>query len=171
MSQEDVHGTCEECGSSIYQAHIDTGIARYEEGKLLCAHCVAEFEAAHDVSGSDLEMDDLAPIELEGFDEAEETPAAMSSTRIHSSSAATLGQHGAWDDSAFERSLDPKGAGGSRCRTFHCRLSDGAIDFMNSQINDWLNGNDKITVKFATSTIGLFEGKHTEPNMIMTVFY
>ena len=170
MSHEDVHSTCEECGSSIYQAHIDTGIARYEKGKLLCAHCVSEYEAAHDASGTE-STDDLAPIELEGFDDVQDTAVAMSSTRIHSSSAATLGQHGAWDDSKFNRSLDPAAVGGSRCRTFHCRLSDGAIDFMNSQINEWLDNNDHITVKFATSTIGLFEGKHTEPNMIMTLFY
>ena len=42
---------------------------------------------------------------------------------------------------------------------------------MNDQINDWLDGNDKISVKTATSTIGMFEGKHAEPNLILTIFY
>ena len=42
---------------------------------------------------------------------------------------------------------------------------------MVNQINEWLDDNDDVAVKFATTTIGMFEGKHTEPNMITTVFY
>lgn len=42
---------------------------------------------------------------------------------------------------------------------------------MTGQINEWLDANDKIVVKFATTTIGPFEGKHTEPNLIITAFY
>ena len=42
---------------------------------------------------------------------------------------------------------------------------------MQGQINEWLDGNDQIVVKFVCANIGLFEGKHTEPNLILNVFY
>ena len=42
---------------------------------------------------------------------------------------------------------------------------------MNEQINEWLDKNPDVTIKFANSVIGMFEGKHTEPNIIMTVFF
>ena len=89
-SQEDV-SVCEECGASVYKQHLESGIARYEGGRLFCSHCVAEYERTHDAAASGI-TEDLAPIEL---DEEEDIDAsagtsAMSSTRIHSLSEATL---------------------------------------------------------------------------------
>lgn len=168
--EEEVTSVCESCGASVYRQHIDSGIARYEDGKLLCSHCVAEYERSHDAAAGGASQD-VAPIELEGDDDADELKIDMSSSRIHGSTQATLGQGGHRDDSSFKRSLQPKAVGATRCRTFHCRISDGAVDFLNNQVNEWIDGHDDIVIKFATSTIGMFEGKHTEPNMILTVFY
>jgi len=168
MKHEEVTTTCESCGASIYQQHLDSGIARYEGGKLLCAHCVEEFERSHDGGG---DAEDFVPISLESSEDADASAAGMSSTKIHGMSAATLGTAGAWDDSKFKRDLDSAARGATRCRTFHCKLSEGAIDFFNTQVNDWLDANPKVALKFATSTIGMFEGKHSEPNLILTVFY
>ncbi len=159
---------CEECGASVYKEHLESGIARYESGRLLCSHCVADFESAHDAAARLVDQD-LEPIELDEDDEDSGSSSVMSSTRIHSASEATLGHGGAAIQ--FTRPLDPNNPGASRCRTFHCRLSDGAIDFLNHQINEWLDQNTEISIKFATTTIGLFEGKHTEQNLIMTLFY
>lgn len=167
---EETTSVCEECGASVYPQHISSGIARYLDGKLLCAHCVSEYEKTHDAAVTGV-VEDLAPIELEDDDDRIGSSLGMSSSRIHGATAATLGQGGAKDESQFKRKLLPEVAGATRCRSFHCRLSDGAVDFMNSQINDWLDSRDDIVLKFATSTIGQFEGKHTEPNMIITVFY
>ena len=165
-SDNEVPSTCGECGASVYQQHLDSGIAGYKGDKLLCAHCLTE--AVETVGGGE----DDAPIILEGHEEVEETASDMSSSKIHGASAATLGKAGAWDEGKFRRPLQPDNPGGAtRCRTFHCKLSDGAVEFINNQINEWLDGHDEITIKFATSTIGMFEGKHTEPNLIMTLFY
>ncbi|MBI4719576.1 MAG: hypothetical protein HY763_17410 [Planctomycetes bacterium] len=163
---------CHKCGASVYRAHLDAGIARYEDGELMCPHCVSEFEKAHDKSGAGGD-DSFAPIT---FDDEDDHPPArpkpdLSSSRIHAASAATLGATAVWDENRFHRPLSPAQAGATRCRTFHAKLSAAAIDFMNNQINDWLDNNEKIVIKFATSTIGPFEGKHTEPNIIVTVFY
>lgn len=165
QKQEEIN-VCEECGASVYREHLDSGIARYESGKLLCSHCVSEYERSHDVSSGGAAAE-FAPIELDE-DEDDSAGTDMSSTRVHSLTGSTLG---AGLQTQFKRALQPKSPYASRCRTFHCRLSDGAVDFMTNQVNEWLDENEDVSIKFATSTIGLFEGKHTEPNLILTVFY
>jgi hypothetical protein len=169
--QDEHISMCQNCGATVYREHLDSGIARYEGGRLLCSVCVSEYERSHDAAGTG-KVEEFAPIEFEEDDTADLGDSQpMSSTRIHSVSAATLGLAGGWDDNRFKRRLRPELPGASRCRTFHCRLSDGAIDFMQNQINEWLDGNDQIVVKFVSANIGLFEGKHTEPNLILSVFY
>ena len=160
---------CEECGASVYKEHLESGIARYERGKLMCAHCVAEYESSHDAAAGGVDEEAFAPIEFDDGDNRR--PVDLSESRIHTMSEATLGAAHAWDERRFKRSLSPTSAGATRCRTFHCKLSEGAIEFLNTQINDWLENNEQVVIKFATSTIGMFEGKHTEPNLILSVFY
>lgn len=168
---EDEHvSVCEQCGATIYREHLDSGIARYEDGKLLCSVCVADFERSHDAAGSEF-VEELAPIEFEEDDDELSGSQVMSSARIHSLSTATLGKAGGWDESKFKRAATMDLSGAIRCRMFHCRLSDGAIDFMQNQINEWMDENDNIAIKYAISNIGLFEGKHTEHNLILTLFY
>lgn len=161
---------CDGCGASVYKEHLSSGIARYEGNKLLCSHCVAEHDrdsqAAFGEGGGGA---GFAPIELDKPDDKPGEEQNMSSSRIHQAAEAARGVKGTEEE--FERPLDPNGVGASRCRTFHCRISQGAVDFMNNQINEWLDGDPDVTLKFANSVIGMFEGKHTEPNIIMTVFF
>ncbi len=168
MKKVEQHSTCSECGATIYREHLDSGIARYEGNKLLCSFCVAEYEKQHDVSGSNVDAA-LDPISLQDDDEDLTPEPAQSKFKI--STAALLGEGGAWTESRFKRRLNPDSPGASRCRSFHSKLNESSIDFMTKQINDWLDSNDQIVVKFATSTIGIFEGKHAEPNLIVTLFY
>lgn len=161
--QEEVTYICKECGATVYREHLDSGIARYEDGKLLCAHCVTELENARDANTA---VDSYEPIV---FDDDEPDP--MSQSRIHGATSHGMATAGAWDDSKFRRPLRPDKPGASRCRVFHCKLSEGALDFMLTQINDWLDSNDQIVVKAMNSSIGPFEGKHTEQHLIITVFY
>ena len=42
---------------------------------------------------------------------------------------------------------------------------------MNRQINDWVDSSPDIAIKFAASTVGVFEGKKAEAALIVTVFY
>ena len=162
----EVTSTCDQCGASIYEQHLESGIAKRKDGKLFCSHCVAELTEAQ--GGDDDVSDDLAPIEFE--DDNESSTVEMTSSRIHKGAETAPGA-GGWDDERFKRPLDPKTSAASRCRTFHCRISQGAVDFLNEQVNDWLDQNKDITIKFSNTVIGMFEGKHTEPNLILTVFY
>ncbi|MHC4697340.1 MAG: hypothetical protein ACYTFA_11405 [Planctomycetota bacterium] len=167
MKDDDVLG-CSKCGASVYKEHIDQGLARYEGTQLLCPHCVVEVEKSGGGGGGG---GAFAPIEFDDVDEKEESTIDMSESRVQTLSATGLGEAGGWDESRFQRPLDPKGSTATRCRTFHCKITEGAVTYFNNQINEWLDSHPDITVKFVNSNVGPFEGKHTEPNLILTVFY
>lgn len=169
----DVTFTCDECGSTIYQEHIQSGIARRRSGRLLCSFCLSD--SGPSPGGPDSEL--VEPIAFEEDDgpigkSSSTVMSAMGGSQVSVGSVPTsvIGA-GKWDETRFKRPLDPAGAGGSRCRIFHSKLNDGAIAFMLDQINQWLDEHKDITVKFSTSTMGVFEGKHADPNLILTVFY
>jgi len=170
---EDVTAPCQVCGASVYPEHIESGKARYDGGKLLCPHCVADEEKKKKKEtafpGDDI---DLSPISFDEPDpnDMSESKADLSESRIHGFSDDKFGSSG-WDESKFKRKVDPNATGAARCRIFHAKLSDGALTFMNDQINEWLDENPQVSIKFATSTIGILEGKHAEPNLMLTLFY
>jgi hypothetical protein len=68
----------------------------------------------------------------------------------------------------------PSAAAGDRItglRTFHTKLHAGAIEFLGDQICKWLAENPEIVIKQTNITTGDVQGKKTEPNLIMTVWY
>ncbi|MCK5272718.1 MAG: hypothetical protein KAJ52_09065 [Sedimentisphaerales bacterium] len=71
----------------------------------------------------------------------------------------------------YKRPLNVGDKGATRVRTFHTRLSNNAIAFLDEQINEWVDENPDIVVKFSTSTVGMVEGKKTEPHLIISVWY
>ena len=56
-------------------------------------------------------------------------------------------------------------------RTFFTKLHPGAIDFLDEQICNWLKDNPGITVKRTNMTTGEVQGKKTESNIIISVWY
>jgi hypothetical protein len=166
-----VTSTCQSCGASIYKEHVDAGIARYEGGRMLCPHCVADYEREHDAAVSE-DKTRLKPISLEErITTKEKEKEASSDSRIQAFGTQSLGTSGRWDESRFKRTADPNSPCATRCRTFHSKLNEGAVDFMSDSINEWIDGNPNISIKFATSTIGIFEGKHADPHLIVTLYY
>ena len=113
------------------------------------------------------EQEEDEPISL--IDEPEQKVETESKIRSFGEGGITAGQ-GVVDTSGLKRSL-LKGAAATRCRAFHAKLSDAAVAYMNNQINEWVDSDPEIEIKFATSTIGVFEGKHAEQNLIITIFY
>lgn len=153
--------TCGGCSASIYPEHIDKGIAGYFGGKLLCPHCKKEQE---NYEPPDV---DLSPVAVDA-----ERSSSPGSTQIRSYSDDTLsGGVNLADESHYQHPPEPKARYAKRCRTFHAKLNEGAVGYMNEQINSWTDNNPDITIKFATSTIGVYEGKHNDPHLIITVFY
>jgi hypothetical protein len=56
-------------------------------------------------------------------------------------------------------------------KTFFTKLHAGAIDFLDGQITRWLKENPGITVKRTNVVTGEVQGKKTEPNIVITVWY
>ena len=56
-------------------------------------------------------------------------------------------------------------------KTFFTKLHSGAIDFLDGQITKWLHDNPGVTIKRTNTVVGEVQGKKTEPNIIVTVWY
>jgi len=56
-------------------------------------------------------------------------------------------------------------------KTFFTKLHVGAIDFLDEQITRWLKDNPGITIKRTNTVTGEVQGKKTEPNIIVTIWY
>ncbi len=71
----------------------------------------------------------------------------------------------------WKRSPNATGTGAIHVRTFHCKLSDDAITFIDQQVNEWLDAHPQYEVKFATSNIGEWSGKlGKEPHLVVQVW-
>jgi hypothetical protein len=56
-------------------------------------------------------------------------------------------------------------------KTFFTKLHPGALEFLDEQITNWLKDNPGITIKRTNTVTGEIQGKKTEPNIIVTVWY
>jgi len=56
-------------------------------------------------------------------------------------------------------------------KTFFTKLHAGAIEFLDEQIKKWLQDNPGVHIKLTNTTTGEIQGKKTEPNIIITVWY
>jgi hypothetical protein len=56
-------------------------------------------------------------------------------------------------------------------KTFFTKLHPGAIDFLDEQITKWLKDNPAISIKRTNTVAGEIQGKKTEPNIVITVWY
>ncbi len=174
--------SCADCGATIYPEHLEKRVAEHWEGKLLCPFCLREKRSA---SGLGVSPTGAAPpvatqptavVELESAEGAagDDAPIAYEKkpTAIRSIGGGPGGMPvGSVAEAAYRRALLRGTPNATRCKTFHCKLADGPINYMCEQINEWADGDDSIEIKFATSTIGVIEGKHVDPHLIVTVFY
>lgn len=56
-------------------------------------------------------------------------------------------------------------------KIFFAKLHAGAIEFLDSQISDWLKNNPNIVIKMTNVCVGEVQSKKTEQNLIITVWY
>ena len=72
----------------------------------------------------------------------------------------------------FKRQTHAPGTGACRIRSFHGRLSDDGLAFMDDKINEWLDNHPEIEVKLVNTIVGPLEGKVTgEQGLIVTIWY
>ena len=71
----------------------------------------------------------------------------------------------------WKRATHVGGTGACRVKSFHGKYSDQGLEYMDDQINEWLDAHPDIEVKFVTSTVGVFEGKIREPALVLNLWY
>jgi len=70
----------------------------------------------------------------------------------------------------WKRTPNATGHGAIHVKTFHCKLTEDALSYMDQTINEWLDAHPQYEVKFVTSSIGTFTGKLKEPALICQVW-
>ena len=68
------------------------------------------------------------------------------------------------------RTPNTTGTGAIHVKTFHCKLTDDALRYMDQCVNEWLDAHPQYEVKFVTSTIGTLTGKLKEPNLVCQIW-
>jgi len=71
----------------------------------------------------------------------------------------------------YKRQPVVTGHGACRVRSFHGRMSDEGLTFLDDKVNEWLDNHPEIEVKFVSTQIGVFEGKIREPALVVNVWY
>jgi hypothetical protein len=56
-------------------------------------------------------------------------------------------------------------------KTFYAKLHPGALEYLDETVARWLKENPHVVVKHVTAATGEVQGKTTEPNLIVTVWY
>ncbi|MCG3125919.1 MAG: hypothetical protein CHACPFDD_00746 [Phycisphaerae bacterium] len=170
MAAADETRSCQECGATIYPEHLDKHTAGTWMGKLLCPHCLQEKKHLADAAFAPAAIAAEPLASAIALAAADQPAAAPAPRPIRAFGGAPIGRS---VESAyqFRRPTLADPAMATRCRTFHCKLNDASISMMNQQLNEWVDAHDDVAIKFATSSVGVFEGKHADPNLIVTVFY
>lgn len=73
-------------------------------------------------------------------------------------------------EDSWRRKTNKTGSGATHVKTFHAKLTGESLEFLDKQINDWMDAHPDHEVKFSTSTVGEWTGKLREPNVIIQVW-
>jgi len=165
---------CQSCGGNIYAEHIDQGRAGRWAGQMLCPICYAgetRPEAGRRCRGPHGRYAPAAADRGPGIERGRADLAG----RLHGRGRGVANPGRRHEDSpaanVFKRPTTMTGQGATRVRTFHSKIQAESIEFMDTAINEWLDENPDVEVKFVSSTIGVMAGKFPEPNIILSVWY
>lgn len=70
----------------------------------------------------------------------------------------------------WKRQTTVTGNGATHVKSFHCKLAEESLAFLDQQINDWLEAHPQYEVKFVTTAIGDWQGKIKEPQMVVQLW-
>jgi hypothetical protein len=71
---------------------------------------------------------------------------------------------------SLKRQTNADGTGATRCRVFNSKVTVAALQHMENQINEWMEGST-FEIKHVGHVIGTMEGKTAEQNMIVMVWF
>jgi hypothetical protein len=162
MTTEEKLKACAICGATIYPEHIANGRAVLVDGKLMCPMCLEDMKAETAARAAITDEDETLSLVDEGdVEKSGRTIEAFGSQKKEKIS----------DESKLHRTLQKTGTGATRMKLFHSKMNEGAVEFMIQLINEWADTNPDVEIKNVQSTVGMWEGKHAEPHLILTVWY
>jgi len=116
----------------------------------------------------ELSLDDTLPLDLSPQDQSvQDAEAAEASAKIRTFQQ-KLG--GAKHEDSWNRTPNITGTGAIHVKSFHCKLTGDSLNFIDQQINEWLDAHPQYEVKLVTTAIGTWTGKLKEPNLIVNVW-
>ncbi len=68
------------------------------------------------------------------------------------------------------RPTNKTNTGATHLRSFHCKLTQESLAYLDDQINEWLDTHPDYEVKFVTTSVGEWTGKQKEPHMIVQLW-
>jgi hypothetical protein len=71
----------------------------------------------------------------------------------------------------WKRQPHKTGTGAIRVKTFHGKYSEQGVEYLDNAINEWLDANPDVEVKFVTPTVTTFEGKIRENALVLNLWY
>jgi hypothetical protein len=98
--------------------------------------------------------------------EADGTPAAPTPSKIKF--GAEIHRHHDWKRPTVKGGML---GGACRIRTFHGKLSDQGLEYIDEAINMWLDDHPEIDIKFVTTNVGMFDGKFKDIALVINVWY
>jgi hypothetical protein len=178
MSDVATNKECQKCGGEITTDQIIQKAAGLVNGILMCPACVdekrkeliaAQQRAMQAAAAGGPAQPAGADDKLMLIDEAEMTQRRDPPKIMSFSQGSTIA--GAHNESNLKRSLSGASEPATRCRSFHSKLTPAALAHMDDLINEWIDQNQGIYIKYVSTTVGPFEAKHVEQHLIVTVFY
>jgi hypothetical protein len=110
------------------------------------------------------------PLELEPLEVVEVEDTQEDSSNVTSKIRA-FGVGASHVSKEFNRAPVKTGTGACRVKSFHGKLSDQGLGYLDDAINEWLDKHPEVELKFVTSSVGVFEGKIREPALILNLWY
>jgi hypothetical protein len=71
----------------------------------------------------------------------------------------------------YKRQTHTTGLGACRVKTFHGKLSDQGLEYLDDAINVFLDEHPDIEVKLVQSNVGMFDGKFKDFALVVNVWY
>ncbi len=109
-------------------------------------------------------LDDTLPLDL-GPDPAGSGGASPPKIRTFEQKLRSVRHEDSWS-----RTPNANGTGAIHVKSFHCKLTGDSLEFLDQQVNEWLDAHPQYEVKHVTSSIGTWTGKNKEPNLILNVW-
>lgn len=164
--------TCDKCSVPIPDEDFRNQLAARYKGKTLCQKCTAEVKArilaAKQSEAPNVPPEAISDVPVVLMEDVLAPPDRDAPSQIHAFSSAGSIAH---KEKEYKRALLTGSRNATRCRTFHCKLTDASFDNLNEMINEWVDEHEDIEIKYALSDIGIVEGKHADPHLIVTLFY